>query len=281
MAALSLDSVELSQICAQSLIRRSKHLPAKIYLREWKMGNLMRLRSGAISNPFLGASFLDWWTSSLADTRANHSVVPESGQEQTIHDTSGPIYQPELLSCDHVSVSLKTSRDIFRWGCPTLSKTWQDWVTERRGAYLARLKSAHHTSGSGCSSWPTATTRDWKDTGDMSQSMVRKDGKSRLDTLGRVVQANLNTHGSLPESWATPQASDHVEGRRTDLDSNQKCLGRDLKAQGASGKLNPRWVEMLMGLPVGWTMPSCVSPVTIAPTSCVYSETELCQPPQH
>ena len=31
----------------------------------------------------------------------------------------------------------------------------------------------------------------------------------------------------------------------------------------SNGKLNPRWVETLMGLPVGWTMPSCASPVTI------------------
>jgi len=40
-------------------------------------------------------------------------------------------------------------------------------------------------------------------------------------------------------------------------------------------KLNPRWVETLMGLPVGWTMPSCASPAIIAPTSCGFSATEL------
>lgn len=66
-------------------------------------------------------------------------------------------------------------------------------------------------------------------------------------------------------NWATPQASDHVEGARTEVGSNQKCLGRDLNALKTNGKLNPRWVETLMGLPVGWTMPSCQSPVTIAP----------------
>jgi DNA (cytosine-5)-methyltransferase 1 len=46
------------------------------------------------------------------------------------------------------------------------------------------------------------------------------------------------------------------------------------------GKLNPRWVETLMGLPIGWTMPSCIRPVTIAPTSCDSSETALCRPSQ-
>ena len=46
------------------------------------------------------------------------------------------------------------------------------------------------------------------------------------------------------------------------------------------GKLNPRWVETLMGLPVGWTMPSCASPVTIALMNFGSLETESCQPPQ-
>jgi len=39
------------------------------------------------------------------------------------------------------------------------------------------------------------------------------------------------------------------------------------------GKLNPRWVETLMGLPVGWTMPSCASPVIPESTSSASSET--------
>ena len=129
---------------------------------------------------------------------------------------------------------------------------------------------------------------------------------------------NLETQ--VGKQWATPQASDHIEGRRTDLDSNQKCLGRDMKqwatpqtrdAKGAegrmikegnfsdlpsqievedngtwnrnNGKLNPRWVETLMGLPVGWVMPSCASPVTIELTNCDCLETESCQqlPSEH
>jgi hypothetical protein len=49
--------------------------------------------------------------------------------------------------------------------------------------------------------------------------------------------------------------------------------------QQVSGKLNPRWVETLMGLPVGWVMPSCKSPVTIEPTNYASSATESCLPP--
>lgn len=74
----------------------------------------------------------------------------------------------------------------------------------------------------------------------MSRVGVLKDGslKKRLDQLPRVVylhgqaaQENLNTSGNR------------------------------------LGLLNARWVETLMGLPVGWAMPSCISPVTIEPMS--------------
>lgn len=132
------------------------------------------------------------------------------------------------------------------------SETWKKEVTERRGAWLARTKSALHTNAKESS------------------------------------------------SWGTPQASDYVEGARTRVDSNQKCLGRDLarmrmyptiRAQeparttkgygrglaelvegkeqidpafppvptndNTSGKnrelLSPNWVEQLMGVPVGLT----------------------------
>jgi hypothetical protein len=51
--------------------------------------------------------------------------------------------------------------------------------------------------------------------------LVRKDGKSRGDLLPDAVNI-------AEKNWATPQASDHVEGARTAKESNQKCLGRDL-----------------------------------------------------
>ena len=71
--------------------------------------------------------------------------------------------------------------------------------------------------------WPTATARDWKGCGN---AITRKDGKHRIDNLEAVIKYghpdrdNPNTNG---------------------------------KSQESQGKLNPDWVEHLMGLPVGWT----------------------------
>jgi hypothetical protein len=85
------------------------------------------------------------------------------------------------------------------------------------------------------------------------------------------------------QSWATPQTRDSRSGGAERWDSPERS--RNLNNQIAAttvqnAKLNPRWVETLMGLPVGWTMPSCASPVTIELTSCASSATESSQQQQ-
>jgi hypothetical protein len=96
---------------------------------------------------------------------------------------------------------------------------------------------------------------------------------------GPPAPANHSTHGNRPESWATPRTKD-AEGwmmNQTRLAKGKPedtLTGQALNSNKNNGKLNPRWVETLMGLPVGWTMPSCACPVTIEQTNCVFLETE-------
>jgi len=111
--------------------------------------------------------------------------------------------------------------------------------------------------------WPTATARDWKGCGNAT---TRKDGKHRLDTLESVIkyghpdQANPNTTGKNQESWPTPRANkvhpQITEENREHLANRKKAnLEEDIAGHcgKATGRLNPNWVEHLMGLPVGWT----------------------------
>lgn len=83
---------------------------------------------------------------------------------------------------------------------------------------------------------------------------------------------NLETQVGLHQ-WATPQTRDWKgpQGRA------YKQLADDLPAQteAPSGKLNPRWVETLMGVPVGWVMPSCVTPWSPESMNSDSSETVL------
>jgi len=120
---------------------------------------------------------------------------------------------------------------------------------ENGTSYGAKLRDSviHHEEN-----WPTASARDWKDTAGMS---TERDGKAlgRVDQLPRAVyhhdglqdQANPNTSGKSRESWPTPR---ETMSRDATHDRGKGNLG-----EVAQGKLNPNWVEQLMGLPVGWT----------------------------
>lgn len=107
--------------------------------------------------------------------------------------------------------------------------------------------------------------------------------------------AVVTQEGNAPSVWKTPQATDGEGGVmqiREGADGKYKLRDYAAKWHGLldpekpstngsrQGSLNPRWVETLQGIPVGWVMPSCASPVTPVLMSCDSSETESACPPE-
>jgi DNA (cytosine-5)-methyltransferase 1 len=90
-------------------------------------------------------------------------------------------------------------------------------------------------------SWPTPTARDHKDTGDLSRVPENS-------LLPRVV-ARIER-----EQWPTPKSSpsgpDYARANREDSGGDDLATAI---ARPTPGRLNPTWVEWLMGFPVGWT----------------------------
>lgn len=319
-------------------------------------GNLIRLQSGLILKPSLGERFQTAWISSLEATPASPLAQPASGSAPTIPVTSGPTSQTAFDFLDLSAASLKTSRDTSLLDSEQSLRNWEASVTKQRGEYSRRVKLAHRTNGSGCSSWPTATTRDYKGpsaraykgnpenlsditmmtwptptTAEAGKISCRPNygqlglsnhpdvhgyqvnrPKLEKSRSGLPAPENPKTNGNRQESWATPrvqlasncpseqkrkspsldamvnaswatpQTRDHKGSHAESFDNPNKSknLNDQMEKIQTNGKLNPRWVETLMGLPVGWTMPSCASPVTIAPTNSDCSATESSQPPQ-
>lgn len=134
-----------------------------------------------------------------------------------------------------------------------------------------------------------------------------------LGTMVMEHQKNIDKLDQQAQSWPTPVTADSIgfprdmakrlkDDRQTRDPEKRGNYKMDLKDQvgvmdsgahrgkpdtlhsqmkvQAVGKLNPRWVETLMGLPVGWTMPSCASPVTIGRMSSDCSVTVLSQQQQ-
>ena len=239
--ALISDSTEQSEICAQSLLARSKPSPARTWSQRWKRDSWTQHLSGRILKPSHGQTFVTAWTSSLAATRANPSAQPASGSVPKTPDTSGRLSQPELLQCDQVSVFLKTSRDISALGYPTLSKTWADWVTERRGAWRARVSAARLIRGSESGSWPTARTND-------SAAGRPNDGKDRIGKNGDRFGINLSDKVIAEQNWPTANARDWKDHGPTQGNRTNPNLGTAVHRHGQAAPASSSSLGSRQGL---------------------------------
>ena len=96
---------------------------------------------------------------------------------------------------------------------------------------------------------------------------------------GPPVRANHSTGGNRPESWATPQSRDYKSpsGKKARWlnPERSKNLNDQVYTTVSKAVLSSRWVETLMGLPIGWCMPSCAHPWTIEDLNCGSSATAL------
>ena len=125
-------------------------------------------------------------------------------------------------TCGRTSIGSSSSGDLqsfleskFRarlsiLGSTLYRLTWKPWITPS-GVLRSRLRaSALRTSETDLSGWPTPTTRDHKDSGDLSRSMTRKDGKLRNDTLPRALWLHIIGTGSATQEQMEYHASCHL-----------------------------------------------------------------------
>ena len=140
--------------------------------------------------------------------------------------------------------------------------------------------------------WMTPRSCEWKGNGPNSKQqglcnqvnwptpMSYSHGDSNPPGINQL-DADVRQLPSAKVQWGTPRQS---MAQDKDKDSGKVRLGEQVHERHPNqGKLNPRWVETLMGLPIGWTMPSCQRPWTIVLTNSDSSETVLTPmlPPKH
>ena len=151
---------------------------------------------------------------------------------------------PDLLASYDLASSLwKTSQHSFFGGLETFSETWPRSGMMRSGI-ASRLPPLVRLTGEIASGlWPTPTANT--SVAGISMATAWKEAQ-RLHPQGRWTLATKLAERALP----TPRAQDWRSGRGFKPD------GRGHTPQLrhiAGGMLNPRWIEWLMGFPVGWT----------------------------
>jgi hypothetical protein len=209
-----------------------------------------------------GQNFLDWWISCLPAIHANHLVIPETEKEQMIQDISGPTLQQEFLFSNQECVSLKMSKDTFRWDSPQSLVTWNQWITEQRLDYLVRLNAAQHILAKEFSFLPTpcANEDSFRLNGNSQQSkcLEAKARRGELKTAGHVMNVDrLSLMAANATIMNLPVLN--VGNGHTHLSGTQKMDAKTVEHHGPVGEtqkpgpLNPQFVEVMMGVPIGWT----------------------------
>jgi hypothetical protein len=92
--------------------------------------------------------------------------------------------------------------------------------------------------------WTTPTSRDWKGT-----TITKNHSQGFNKSLANDVL-------KMPEKWPTPRSCSEMAATLTDQGDRFPNLETVVALSDpmlVGGKLNPMWVEWLIGFPLGWT----------------------------
>lgn len=127
------------------------------------------------------------------------------------------------------------------------SETWPKWGIVLDGHAMELPMLEHHINESECLLWHTSDCSD------------RRSPKSKQQGVNNQVKAY----------WRTPQSHNGAQGPKSKMfyeeclktgqsaitlvDQVKNQLANKVKLNKTEGQLNADWVELLMGLPIGWT----------------------------
>lgn len=175
------------------------------------------------------------------DTPVSLSALQATEKAQTTHDICGLGSEMPLAHYNQSTQSWRMSEDISLWGDYKSLESLPKSGTTRNGVLYQQPEWVRPIDENASSSWPTPIASSG-----MSEdiSTVRKRLDNGTPYKGRLVEAVAK--------WPTP----------TTMDSGNPLPPRKKNKKGGQkpplvsvvgGKLNPVWVEWLMGFPLGWT----------------------------
>ena len=197
-------------------------------------------RSGTTCRHSTGNPGLDAWISSLLGSRANRSAQQANETGTKTSAICGRLPFASLEKYDQLGYCLKTSLDYSaQWTMPQLSlipilglysETWPKAGMMLDGACYQQPKWERRIKGIGSLLWPTPRVTECKMGARIpTKALLQRERSHGWDLVEAVYDA-ANTHHIR---WPTQQKA--------------------LQAVEVGDKLNPPWIEWLMGWPIGWT----------------------------
>ena len=249
-SACTLDFERWGDHLEPSAWSRGKPLRSRAWVQRFKKGGWTKRLSGAVISEIFPEDPCLESIGFVGDTLASPSAPPESEGEETTPDTYGLSSSDLFGNSDPPACCLKTWPGIYRWGCSMSCPIWKAVVTERRGAVTRRRLSELHTDGNEYSSsgWPTpdCTMRPHEGNVRLLRKGVEQ-GMSKAEADAMLGRDIGKPQGKLA-AWPTPDPD--TDQHPIDGLHHQVWISQTKRRPV---RLNPDWVEMLMGYPIGWT----------------------------
>lgn len=244
-----------------------------------KMATSTTRRSGTTSRRSTGVHGLDVWMSSLLDSLASHSVEPARNLGIPTSEIYGRIPLASLEKSLQRGFYWKMSQGCFRSIISDkFSETWPRAGTMLNGTVYQRAPSAPITREIGCGLWPCPTVGDSKGARNSTANRrsIPPTGVHAGDTLvdavtkfptprsidARGIYTSQNSIDKYAAGMTLTQAVRRLPTPTVNDSKNNGGPSQQRRAehgfsstlnQEIGGRLNPDWVEWLMGWPIGWT----------------------------
>lgn len=215
--------------------------------------------------------------SSQADSPASHSAPQEAERARKMTATSGRKWCALLTNSGPLGYLVRTLMASSRWTTGDLSTryllTWTASGTRARRSLFRLAVSERHTDDTASGLWPTARTRGILGGSASREMMTRHNDQAEAEAM-----MGVRFTEEQKSMWATASARDYkdtpgmkLEGTNPDGShrNREDLLPRQVYGQMyptpreteviheaekvTMGRLNPDWVETLMGYPMGWT----------------------------
>jgi hypothetical protein len=193
-------------------------------------------------------------------TPASRSAQQANDKAQRTQDTFGPGLEKPLASYDPNTQSWKTYEATLLLDSMPFLETLPASGMTQNGTLYQLPQLVRHTVETGCSLWPTPTavTRPMEGNVRLYRAKIQAGEMTETEANQMLGKSVREPQGKL-QRWPTPTASSWGnEGSRNILDKRIEdgTITPEDKRQmtsGNGGRLNPTWVEWLMGFPTGWT----------------------------
>jgi len=215
----------------------------------------------ATSKKLTGQTLFDL-TLYVADTHVSPLVQQANATEQTTHDTFGLGLERPLASYDLNTQSWKMYEATFLLDFPPFSGKWPASGMTQNGKLFQRPRLVPRTLENESLSWPTPTAvvRPMEGNVRMYRAKVLNGQMTEAEAEAMLGKSVWEAHSKIPAMWPTPTYGKLAGGTGGMQQIEAKYLAGEIKTEerramraGNGGRLNPMWVEWLMGFPLGWT----------------------------